>query len=356
MKTISSMHIIGSRFMGGAENFYARLIHALAEAGQPVSSVNRPGSEVSGHLPESVPQHRAAMRNNWDWFSRFQIGRLIKAEAPDLVQTYMGRATQLTHVQPGGPVHVARLGGYYKLKYFRHAHAWVGNTRGICDYLVRGGFPHKKVYHITNFIDVPSEAGGADKQGLRSSLGIPQEALVVLSMGRLEEKKGLDILLNSVRLMARAIRGRPVVLVILGDGRMRTTLHGLARSLQIEAQVRWPGWQADVSPYFAISDLFVCPSRIEPLGNVILEAWANGTPVLSTKTAGASELIEHGLSGWMVPTEDPEALTGAMAMLLEQPELCEGLAREGLDRVRAGHDRSSVVKAYLDLYADLTGK
>jgi len=81
--------------------------------------------------------------------SRWQIGMILREHQPDIVQTYMGRATRLTHLDPGQrPIHVARLGGYYAVKGYRHAHAWVGNTQGICDYLIRNGLPAARIAHI----------------------------------------------------------------------------------------------------------------------------------------------------------------------------------------------------------------
>lgn len=72
----------------------------------------------------------------WDRYSRYKINRHIDEFRPDVVQTYMGRATRIVHPHADRlPVHLARLGGYYKLKGYRHAHAWVGNTHGIDAYL-----------------------------------------------------------------------------------------------------------------------------------------------------------------------------------------------------------------------------
>lgn len=102
-----SLHIIGSRKGGGAERFFTRLVAGLNQR-SAASAVVQPGSEVAGWLNTSVEQFPLRMRNNWDLLARWQINTLIKRVQPDIVQTYMGRATGLTHVpKRAGCVHIA---------------------------------------------------------------------------------------------------------------------------------------------------------------------------------------------------------------------------------------------------------
>ncbi|MFZ0243130.1 MAG: hypothetical protein WAL90_15930, partial [Desulfobacterales bacterium] len=86
---IHSIHIIGSRQLGGAEQFYMRLVRALNRRGLSVLAVNRPGSAVNAALDHAVPQQTVAMRNGWDFFSALKIRRLIRSAGPSIVQTYM---------------------------------------------------------------------------------------------------------------------------------------------------------------------------------------------------------------------------------------------------------------------------
>ena len=147
------MHIIGSRGPGGAEGFYCRLVQGLARSGSSVHAINPPASEVGKRLDGAVPQAHVRMLGAWDLRARFRIGQIIRSLRPAIVQTYLGRATRLTQLSGGsGPVHIARLGGYYDLKSYRHARAWVGITRGLCDYLVRQGLPAGRYYHIADVV------------------------------------------------------------------------------------------------------------------------------------------------------------------------------------------------------------
>ena len=97
------------------------------------------------------------MRGIWDLWARGKIAKLVESRRPPIVQTWMGRATRLTHLPARSQsVHVARLGGYYNPKGYRHAHAWVGNTRGICDHLIREGLPANRFFTSVTFMSLRS--------------------------------------------------------------------------------------------------------------------------------------------------------------------------------------------------------
>ncbi len=354
-----SFHIIGSRRLGGAESFFMRLVGALdARPDHRASAIVRPGSGVERELAGRVALHPVAMRGRWDLPSRWAVSRLVRRQRPDIVQTYMTRATVTTHLPPGrGTVHVARLGGFYKIARFTHAHAWVGNTRAICDYLIEGGMAPERVFYIGNFVEPPEPLPPGALDALHKELSIPPGARVILALGRMVEKKGFQDLLPAFAALPAETAGRPNHLLLVGDGPLRGELEAQAGSLGIAGRVHWAGWQTRTSPYYQLADLFVCPSRHEPLGNVILEAWNHRLPVLSTASHGALELIEEGTNGLLVPCGDVAALTGAMEELLrcDQARLA-ALGEAGWRRVEADYRPEVVVGAYLDLYRKLLGR
>ena len=357
--TASSLHIIGSKQFGGADHFYVRLVRALNECGHIAVAVNRPGSPISKALDGIVEQIHVPMRNVWDIFSGLKIRRLVRDSEVPIVQTYMGRATRLTHIpRHSEAIHIARLGNYYKIKgYYEHAHAWVGNTRGVCDYLVRHGLPARRVYLIGNFVEIRPPAPAKTLVRLRQSLNIPKEAIIIFSLGRFINIKGMDDLLLAFAQVPCKVRGRPLYLVIAGDGPLRESLHAQADTLRLSSRLRWVGWQNDPSPYYDLADVFVCPSRHETLGNVILEAWAHRLPVIATQTSGALELIKDGDNGLLVPCNDPRSLTNCLDALLEGGfPVWQSIAAKGMQIVAANHSQEAVVRAYLAMYEELQSK
>lgn len=354
IKPIPSAHVIGSHGLGGAELFYVRLICALRALGHPVLAICPPGSAVAARLAP-VPVIPMPMSSIWDIRARWRIPKAGKRAGVPIIQTYLGRATRLTRLKPaGGIIHVARLGGYYDLKHYRHAHAWVANTRGIYDYLLAAGFPAGRVFHIRNFVEPKAPISGVDIQQTRRHLRIPSDAWVLLSAGRLHPNKAFDTLIDAVAALPPRISGRPVHLVIAGAGPLEAQLKTHALSRRVADRTHFIGWQHDLGPYYGLADVFVCPSRIEPLGNVILEAWAHGVPVVSASSAGGTELVKDGINGRLVPVDDRGALAATVREVLKSDSAVRSsMAQAGRETLEAQYNRDAVVSAYIGMYETL---
>jgi len=354
MASIHSLHIIGSKTFGGAERWLQRFALELAALGHPTELVVRKGFELDADRWQQLQHHALPMRTIWDPLSRYEVGRLIRRIRPDVVQTYMGRATRLTRLRGGrAPVHIARIGGYYKLGAFRHAHAWIGNTLGICDYLRANGFPGDRVFHIYNFFEPPPEAGTAAR---RSDWGIPESAWVLLTPGRLVPVKGQAHLLQAMSLLPRELGGRPLWLLVLGDGPLAGTLQARAQELGLADRVTWAGWQADPAPFYRLADRVVFPSLdAETFGNVVLEAWGFGKPLATTAFRGAREYVRDGEDALMSPCEDPRALAVSIRRLCEDPGLATALVAAGRQRLLREFSKPVIMQQYLDLYRRLAG-
>ena len=348
---IHTMQIIGSARMGGAENFFLRLHKALNESGIPSLAVTRKGSELTDLVQGAGITAR--MGNVFDPFSRWSLSRAIKLHRPDIVQTWMGRATRLVHLKPQQrPAHVARLGGFYDPVQYRHAHALVGNTRGICDFLIREGVPTEKVHYIGNFVQPTPEVAPELVQQWREKLGLNADDRVIFALGRLHPNKGFDTLISAFSSLPAAA-GAPH-LVIAGDGPLAEQLDQQITQSSAAARIHRVGWQQQTDALFAMADLFVCPSRHEPLGNVILEAWGHGLPVLSTMSDGALELITPDENGVLTPIDEPEPMAAAITFLMSLPkdQLVE-LGRAGSAELLRHHSQDSVVAQYAALYRQL---
>lgn len=355
-ESIPSLHIIGGKKLGGAERFFVRLVNALARHGHAVEVVTVAGGEIDAAVDSQIPRHHAPLAGVWDLWSRLSIGRIVKKRRPAIVQTYMGRATRLTRLPRGGhSVHVARLGGYYDLKGYRHAHAWIGNTRGICDYLMREGLPSKRVFHIGNFVDAAPRLASEALNALRKKWLIPEEALIVLGLGRLHPNKGFSDLLRAFSHLPAELHGRPLHLVMVGDGPLRSELKAEARQLGMEKRVTWAGWQYDPSPWYQLADVFVCSSRHEPLGNVILEAWANAALVVSTAAEGPFELVAPGEDALLATPADPASLADSLLQALTFDDAArQKMIGAGLAKLEANFSETAIVSAYSELYRKLS--
>lgn len=335
MRVLQAM--AGAR-VGGAEAFFMRLVPALAASGIPQAAVIRGYEERARILRDAgVPVAQLGFGGPLDLLGRWSYGQAIRHARPDIVMTWMNRASG--QCPRGNHVQIGRLGGFYDLRYYRRCTHLVGNTRGIVDYLVAQGWPAERAHFISNFADT-TVAPAVDRASLETPEGVP----VLLAMGRLHPNKAFDVLIEAL------YRVPDAHLWLAGEGPLRSLLEQHARERGVAARVRFLGWREDVGALLAAADVLVCPSRHEPLGNVVLEAWARGVPVVAAASQGPSELIVDGVNGMLVPIEDARALARAIGEVIADPVLAAALVAGGSASHAADHSQAAVVAAYRELF------
>lgn len=169
---------------------------------------------------------------------------------------------------------------------------------------------------------------------------------VLVAAGRLVELKDYPTLL---RAFATLVKNRPARLVILGDGPLRNSLGNLARELGVADRVDLAGFVANPMPFMRNAAAFVLTSRAEGFGNVLVEAMACGTPVVSTDCPhGPAEILDYGRFGRLTPPGDPDALAAAILATLDAP-----LPAAQLEERAAVFSIRQCVLDYLALFSDL---
>lgn len=203
-------------------------------------------------------------------------------------------------------------------------------TELACDLHRTFGVAEHRIRVIHNPIDADEVREAASGPVSESCFG--GDVPVVLSVGRLIEQKNHALLIRAfARLRARG----PCRLVILGDGPLRDSLRGLARSLGLESDVEFLGWRDNPFKYARSATMFALTSNYEGFPNVLLEAMACGCPVVSTRCpSGPSEILEDGRSGFLVEVGDEQGVARAMERLLADDGLRRRMSEEGLRRVR----------------------
>jgi glycosyltransferase involved in cell wall biosynthesis len=332
---------------GGAETFFTRLAAALQRAGELQRVLIRRNSSRARCLRAAgVGVGELAFGGIFDLATRLAFGREIAAWRPDIVLTWMSRATRLC--PRGDFVHAARLGGYYDLKYYRRCDYLIGNTRAIVDYAIAKGWPRERITYLPNFVPDSAVAAAA-----AVSVAPGGRAPLALALGRLHPNKGFELLLEALAAT------REITLWIAGDGPLRTRLERLATRLGITGRVRFLGWREDVPRLLAAADLLVCPSLYEPLGNVVIEAWSARLPVVATASDGPAGLIEDGESGILVPLPGsrgggPQALADAIERVCADPALRAKLGEAGRRAYEADFTEPIVVAGYRRFFDQVT--
>jgi glycosyltransferase involved in cell wall biosynthesis len=321
---------------GGAEAFYERLCLALHAGGDDILPVIRRDGERAARLRAGgLAPVELGFGGPFDVMTGVRLLRALTRFAPAVTVAWMNRAARFA--PRGDWTLVGRLGGYYDLKYYRRCDHLVGNTRDIVGWIIAQGWPADRVHYLPNF--------AADLEGATPA-ALPG-ATRLLAMGRLHRNKGFDIALRALALLPGAH------LSIAGEGPERGALETLARELGVADRVGFLGWRADIGALLAACDIFVCSSRHEPLGNIVLEAWSAGRPVVAARAQGPAELVTDGENGLLVPVEDAEALATAIAGLIADPERAARLARQGRAAYARDFTQAAVVARWRGFLVDV---
>ena len=337
------LQVMAGAAHGGAEAFFCRLVPALSRSGVEQRAVIRTHPQRAAALSAAgVDTVQLPFGGILDITTRLRLKREIGRFQPAIVMSWMNRAT--VSCPRGRFIHIGRLGGYYNLKYYRHCDHLIANTQDIARYLVANGIAPEQVHYIPNFVaQAPAEAVP------RHAFATPNGAPVVLAMGRLHPNKAFDILLDAWGEVPDAI------LWLAGEGPERARLERQAEQLGLSARVRFLGWRDDVSALLRTATVFVCPSRHEPLGNVVLEAWAHGVPVVAADSQGPGSLIRHRHNGLLVARDDAGALAAAIRELLSAPDLAATLGEHGRASYQAEFTEAKVVGRFIALFERIGG-
>ena len=264
----------------------------------------------------------------------FRLIRLIRELNPDLVVTHLWFTNVVGRVG-------AKLAGVSNIISFEHnvydslkskkmflldkllsplSRKIIAVSEAVKQSLVHHGINKKRIEVILNGIDLSRFQFTGRNLSIRKELGIPDEAFVFIFIGRLIRQKGVDILLEALRNISGAY------LLLVGGGVERHTLEEQCLSLGLRERIIFLGRRLDAAELIKASDCFVLPSRYEGLPMVLVEALASGIAIVVTDFHSAREVIEDETNGLIVPRENPDALTKAMARLMNDKDLRDKLS------------------------------
>ena len=334
---MSVLQLLGSAEDGGAETYFLALVEAMAADGLAQACAIRSHAGRQARLEAlDIPTQVLPFGGPLDFVTRGAVGRFAKARGALALIAWMNRAASFSPKGPWG--RIGRLGGYYGLKYYRGFDALVANTRDIEAWIVRQGWPADRVRYIPNFAEPGPELAAS-----RASLDTPDEAPLFLSMGRLHESKAHDVSLKALARLPEAY------LWIAGSGPLEDELKALAARLGVSERVRFLGWRADASALYRAADACLFPSRFEPLGNVVIQAWAHGLPIVAAASQGPADLITDGVDGLLVALNDDMALAAAANRLIVEPGLGARLAQAGTERLAGEFSKARIIAEWRTL-------
>ena len=359
------LHLLRAFEVGGAESLALDVCRGLARRGHVVGLWALSNGPFQTVVDEAGLSHLSLNPEGQEFPWHLTLTRLVPALRkwkPDVVHAHNFQpltravlARPLSHfalVQTKHGNVMPKLAGSSALSrcFYKRADAMVLVSEDH-----RGGFAEwsgmalEALYTVPNGVNtdiwvVPPRRKSQDAANTRDPVRLCIVARVV-------ELKGIDTLLEAMRLTHTA--GTPCELDIVGDGPARPELEAQARQLDIAQHVHFLGMRRDVQDILHRCDLFVLPSRTEAMPITILEAMATGLPVVATRVGGIPELVTDGVTGLLVPTDEPEALSQTMTKLIQNPDLRLRMGTAGRKRVEEELSLDTCVRRYEDLYREI---
>lgn len=183
-----------------------------------------------------------------------------------------------------------------------------------------------------------------------ASVAVGFHPLRLLSAGVLIERKAVDQIIEAVALLRRA--GIQATLTVAGSGPAEQALRRLASERRIADAVEFAGWLSPSQLWAAMdrSTFFVTMSRSEAFPVTVIDALAAGVPTISAANQGAASVLRHGVTGWLVPIDDPRALVSQITALIETPSVVQTVARQGATWARRALAPDVVAGQWLEVY------
>lgn len=315
-----------------------------------------------------------------DVASLWQLYRYFKKEKPLIVHTHTpkaGVAGMLAAKMAGVPIRLHTVAGLPLLEArgitrkileavekltFSCATRVYPNSRRIHQYLVKEEFASEEKFKVigkgsSNGIDSsyfdPSLYSGKDNRMLRASLGIPEDDLVFVFVGRLVRDKGINELVEAFERLNKANPETSLLLVGPFEQELDPVKESTLKKIKEHRKIVEVGYQDDVRPYLACSNVLAFPSYREGFPNVVMQAGAMNLPAIVTNINGCNEIITDRKNGTIIPVRDTDALFKAMEEMVQDPIRRERMSLEARTVITSQYERHLIWEALLAEYKEL---
>lgn len=358
---MKSVHISTASTWRGGENQLLLLARELVERGKDALVVAPPGAPLVERCREArVPVRELVVRGA---LGAWRLSRLIRDEEPEFLHAHDGHAVTPAKI-------AARLAGKKgmalklvahrrtvfpikgKSKYAGRVDAVIAISNAAKAELLKAGIPEQKirvVYSGMEFPEVSETDRALFRRIFREQRKIPQDAFVIAHAAALTaEKRQSDMLAALLKTQAH--------LVIAGAGELESELRAKAIALGVHERVCFTGFQRDLRPFWAASDVALFASEAEGLCTALIEAQGAGLPAVVSRAGGMPEVIEDGVTGVIFEIGDVNAMSGAIEELRADNDRRKNMGAKATERAHALFSARAMVRGVVAVYRELKGK
>ena len=346
MDMVNILYLITEFDVGGAENVLYDVATRIDRQKYNPSAACLTGRGAIGEKlsASGIEVEYLDMQCKFDFRVFPRLIRLLKKRNVSILHTYLFHANLLGRIAgriAGIPIIISSISVSEKE---RRYHLWLDRmTSGLVDMetcvceavreftLKEAKIPSEKLISIPNGINLEKFDRQWDREGKRAEFGIGNQTKVIGTACRLSKQKGLEFLLRTAPGILRNIPDS--VLIIVGDGELKSELRQLAAKLGIKDKVIFASFRKDVLEVMSIFDVFVLSSLWEGLPIAMLEAMALSKPIVATAVGGCRELVADGENGFLVKPSEMSQLSEAITTILTDSELAFRMAQNSRKKV-----------------------
>ena len=346
--------ITPSRY-SGAERVAVYLAEGLQRRGHRGVFALKHNEQLLQELEQrGIEAHALPIAGKGNLLAPFLLAWLAQSIGADLIHTHLSTASlwgavagKIAGIPTFASVHALNIKTCYV-----YSDMLATCSEGVRQHMIKQGIPGERIEVMYNginphqFEEIPAE------RAVRDELGLPYDAPVIGEVAHLSPRKGQAVLLDAVAILVR--RWPKLVCLLIGEGEDRDALQARIAELGLSENVRLMGYRPDARKLMQAMDVVVLPSvAIEGLGIVLIEAAFLGKPTVGSAAPGIREAVVDGQTGLLVPPSDPEALAGAIAEVISNPELAVEMGQRGRGRAQRKFSLDGMVTRAEELYRKL---
>jgi glycosyltransferase involved in cell wall biosynthesis len=331
------LNVLGGSREGGAEKFFERISLSLSkEKNVDLELIIRKNSNRYKRLNSEIKKiHQINFFYFFNPFCHNKINEIYEKFKPDIVLSWMNRASRLLpNSRKYNCINIGRMGGYYKIKNYVNCDYIITNTIDLRNFVINKGWDSEKVEFIPNFVN----------ENTNKKLEIKSDKKILLCLGRFHKNKGIDILLKAMTYISE------FKLWIVGSGEEKQLYDEIVSRYNIKSKVDFFEWTDDISQFLNSANILICPSRHEPFGNVIVEAWAHRVPVIVSDTGGPKLLVKNAVNGLKFEKEDMFDLLKQIKLVESNSKLRKKIISNGYNEFKKRFSEDLIIKKYLNFF------
>ncbi len=312
-------NIMLSRDLGGIQQSFLDYSKALKIENHDVVNITSMCAKINNKCSDTIK-----LPNLFPYclISKIYLRIIIAIYKPDIILAHGRRAISFARFFKPDNVSLVGIAHNYQTKRIKKCDYIISVADGLIEYFKTKGIDRKRMFKLPNSIKITNE--------YKPKKYNPE--IVIGSFGRFVANKGFNYLIEAMYLLK--IKGYKCTLLLGGDGAEKENLHFLVKKFNLEKEIKFIGWVEDKDAFFKKIDIFCLPSALEPFGIILLEAMANSTPIVATRSGGPAEILRNGKDG-LIAEIDQKDIASKLELLINNEKLAKNLANSAYSRLSA---------------------